>query len=461
MARQFMIGIAAVIILSCIDTGFVISKNPIRQRNSMSSNFKRVGWRNHTNVYEVNIRQYTPEGSFNAFAKQLPRLKKMGVETIWFMPITAISKEKRLGSLGSYYACSDYTAINPEFGTLDDFKNLVVEAHAMGFKVIIDWVANHTGWDHVWTKLHPDYYEKDSSGGFKLAPGMADIIELDYNNPAMVKDMITAMQFWVKECKIDGFRCDLASWVPLVFWQKARTLLDGPKPLFWLGEFDPLDSPDYMDVFDVAYTWTWMHKTEDFYKKQREPGLLLDVLKKYQEILPPETSGLFFTSNHDENTWNGTEYEKYGDMAKALAVFSCTWKGVPLVYSGQELPNLKRLKFFDKDQIAWTGKFELQEFYRKLLSLHSSHPALAAADKNVETTILSISTDSGILAFLRKKGEQEVLVLLNLSPYPSKFVLSQAGISGNFKELFSGQKKVCGPDSQFELPQWGYKVYFK
>lgn len=429
--------------------------------NCMSSNFRRVSWRHHTNVYEVNIRQYSEEGTFSAFERELPRLKSMGVETLWFMPITPISVEKRLGTLGSYYACSDYTSVNHEFGTMQDFKKLLASAHHLGFKVIIDWVANHTGWDHVWTKTHPEYYEKNESGGFKAAPGMEDIIELDYNNPQLVDAMIDAMHFWIKECSIDGFRCDLATWVPKEFWTKARTYLDKTKPLFWLGEFDPIDSPDYMEVFDVAYSWTWMHKTEDFNKKQRDLNLLTNLLSQYETILSKDTSVLLFTTNHDENSWNGTEFEKYSDMTKALAVFSFTWNGVPLLYSGQELPNLKRLKFFDKDPIQWTGKYEMADFYKKLLEFHSSHPALAAADHKVETTILKSPTDSNILAFHRKKGSHLAVVMLNLSPYPSKFTLLSHGMKGEFKELFSGSKKNCNTASQFELPQWGYKVYYK
>ena len=366
-----------------------------------------------------------------------------------------------LGSLGSYYACSDYTDVNPEFGILEDFQKLVSTSHKLGFKVIIDWVANHTGWDHVWTKEHPEYYEKDENGGFRAAPGMEDIIELDFNNTDLEEAMINAMHFWIRECNIDGFRCDLATWVPRDFWIKARTHLDRTKPLFWLGEYDPLENPDYMDVFDAAYSWTWMHKTEDFYKKHRDISVLTNLLAKYESTIPKDTTAIFFTSNHDENSWNGTEFEKYGEMTHALATFSFTWNGIPLLYSGQELPNLKRLKFFDKDPIQWHHKYEMAEFYRKLLDLHQTHPALAAADLKVETTILKAPTDNTILAFLRKKGEHQVLVILNFSPYPSKFTLIAHGMKGEYKELFSGSKKNCSPHTQFELPQWGYKVYYK
>ncbi len=196
-------------------------------------------WYKNTNIYEVNVRQYTKEGTFNAFAAHLPRLKEMGVKTLWFMPITPIAQKNKKGDMGSPYAASDYTSINPEFGTLEDFKSLVKTAHDQGFKVIIDWVANHTGWDHRWTKEHPDWFEKDSAtNDFKMASGMEDIIELDFKNPQLRRAMIDAMKFWVEETGIDGFRADLAFWVELDFWQEAKAELQKVKPLFWLGELD-------------------------------------------------------------------------------------------------------------------------------------------------------------------------------------------------------------------------------
>lgn len=420
---------------------------------------RRVQWMYNTNIYEVNLRQYTREGTFNAFLSELPRLKEMGVETLWFMPITPISKAKLKGTMGSYYACSDYTSVNPEFGTLDDFKKLVQRSHEIGFKVIIDWVANHTGWDHVWTAGHPEYYEKDEHGNFKTASGMDDIIELNFNNPDLVNAMINAMRFWVEECDIDGFRCDLAAWVELHFWKTARPELEKIKPLFWLGEFDALDNPDYMQVFDVAYAWQWMHKTEAFYKTQRNVGVLKSLLKNYIDNYPPQTTGLYFTSNHDENSWNGTEFEKYGDMAMALAVFSFTWVGVPLMYSGQELPNEKRLKFFDKDVIAWTGRYELSDFFKKLLHLHTANPALAFWKKNSILKMLTVVSDNHILAFYRKSGNSIVLVFLNFSPYPSSFNISETEIRGLFVELFTEEKRKLPDNEMFQLNAWGYKVY--
>jgi alpha-amylase len=427
---------------------------------SMNTEFKPVEWSHNTNIYEVNLRQYTHEGTFNAFAKQLPRLKDMGVQTIWFMPITPIAKKNKKGELGSYYACSDYEAINPEFGTMDDFRSLVKTAHQMGFKVIIDWVANHTGWDHVWTKQHPEYYEKDSAtNDFKIASGMDDIIELNYKNPELVKAMIGAMKFWVKECDIDGFRCDLAFWVELDFWKKARKELDAIKPLFWLGELDPLEHPEYMGTFDAAYTWTWMHKTEDFYKKHLPLSTLDTVLQRY-DSLGDNSMRAWFTTNHDENSWNGTEYEKYGDMAKALAVFSCTWNGIPLVYSGQELPSKKRLKFFEKDPIEWSGKPGLQDFYKTLFDLHSKNPALKAGDTAAKTYLIQTSDEKNVFIYLRKNGDSEVLVVLNLSSQIIPALkINDDKVVGKFKDIFLPME--FSRDKPISIGPWQYFVFVK
>lgn len=429
------------------------------QKTNMSHSFKPLDWVKTTNVYEVNIRQYTPEGTFAAFAKELPRLKEMGVETLWLMPITPIAQKNKKGSMGSPYACSDYTAINPEFGTLDDFKALVKEAHALGFKFIIDWVANHTGWDHRWTKEHPDYYLKDSAThDFKIASGMDDIIELDYKNPALRKAMIEAMQYWVKECDIDGYRCDLASWVEVDFWQEARPQVDAVKPLFWLGEFDETEQPAYKPVFDCSYSWAWMHKTEDFYKKHLPLSVLDTLLHKYDTTVK-NSMNLWFTTNHDENSWNGTEYEKYGDMAKALAVFSITWNGVPLVYSGQELPNRKPLKFFEKDPIEWNGTYAMADFYKILLGLKKRNPALRAGDPAVVTHLLQTDAPGQVLAYLRKNGDKQVLVLLNMSKEKLRFELKDAVVSGQYKNVFGGTNNDFTNDRFFEMQPWEYLVY--
>jgi alpha-amylase len=461
--KKYFINVAIVLLLAACN-GDKTNNIITTLKNNMDSTtiFKKADWIKNTNVYEVNLRQYTAEGTFNAFAKELPRLKDMGVETLWFMPITPIAQKNKKGSMGSYYACSDYTSINPEFGNLEDFKNLVKQAHTMGFKVIIDWVANHTGWDHVWTKTHPDYFLKDSAtNDFKIASGMDDIIELDYANPALRIAMIDAMKFWITECDIDGYRCDLAFWVELDFWMQARAELEKTKTLFWLAELDPIDHPDYYNAFDAAYTWSWMHKTEEFYKQHLPLNTLDSIVKKYDAICKNDHIPLWFTSNHDENSWNGTEYEKYGNLAKILAVHSFTNNGMPMIYSGQELPNNKRLKFFEKDVIEWNGKYEMEDFYKTLLALKKNNKALLAAEKNVTTYNLQTNANDKVMAYLRKNENSEVAVLLNCSNQKIKFEVADNHLNGLYTNVFSNVQNDFTQDRFFEMHPWEFLVYEK
>ncbi|KIC93333.1 1,4-alpha-glucan branching protein [Flavihumibacter solisilvae] len=421
--------------------------------------FQPLDWSHSTNIYEVNLRQYTREGTFEAFAGELQRLKEMGVEVLWFMPITPIATQNRKGTLGSYYACSDFTSTNPEYGTIADFRNLVDKAHSLGFKVIIDWVANHTGWGHKWTETHPEYFRKNDKGEFFDANGWDDVIDLDFTNQQMRNEMIEAMRFWIRECNIDGFRCDMAMLVPLDFWVEARTELDKEKKLFWLAE---CEEPHYHDAFDATYTWEWMHKTEDFARQRTDIGGLDSLLRKYNDQFRQEAFRVYFTSNHDENSWNGTEFEKYGDAFMPLAVFSATWNGIPMLYSGQELPNRKRLKFFDKDPIEWIGNNEMHDFYKTLLTLHKQHPALRAGDTSVATYRLKTNQDDKIFAFLRRNGNAEVVVLLNLSPENNVgFIIQDEIVCGEFKDAFSENKHDFTADRNYKLRSWDYKVFIK
>ncbi len=418
----------------------------------MANHFPTVSWALGASMYEVNIRQYTPEGTFKAFQQHLPRLRSMGIDILWFMPITPISKEVRQGTLGSYYACSSYINTNEEFGTINDFKNLVTEAHALGFKVIIDWVANHTGWDHHWTIEHKEYYLLDAENNFTEENGWHDVIDLDYTNQNMRKAMIAAMQFWVNNCGIDGFRCDMAHLVPLDFWQEARTQCDATKKLFWLAECEVVE---YHNVFDVTYAWEWMHRTEKYIKGNASLHDVYDILHSYSQY-PKDSKKLFFTTNHDENSWNGTEYEKYGNAAKPLAVLACTWLGMPLMYSGQESPNNKRLKFFDKDLIEWNNPLKLHDFYKKLLHLHKTNAITNGETFNLPTN------HNGVMAFLRKKDTEVVLVILNFSAEARiKFEVNHQWLAGRFTNVFSELQYNFKANETFELQEFEYMVYIK
>jgi len=426
----------------------------------ISESFKMVEWAHATNIYEVNIRQYTPEGTFSAFAQHLTRLKDMGVETLWLMPVQPIGKVNRKGTMGSYYSIQDYVSVNPEYGTLDDFKSLVQQAHQMGFKLIIDWVANHTSWDHAWTKTNPEFFTLDDNGNFRPPyPEWADVIDLNFDSTELRSAMIAAMKFWITEFDIDGFRCDMAHLVPLDFWKAARKDLDIEKKLFWLAE---TEDANYHEAFDVSYTWQFLHKMEAFWKNETNISGLDSVLYQYTTVFPDSAIRLFFTSNHDENSHSGSEYKRMGDAAKSFAVLCSTWNGIPLVYSGQELPNYKSIQFFEKDPINWTGEYELHTFYKTLLNLHSINPALRAADENVKTYRIKTSEDQYIFTFLRKNSNHEVFVILNLSNMANlRFDIQSDKITGVFKNSFTGEVFDFTDEKSFMMQPWEFLVFEK
>jgi glycosidase len=390
----------------------------------------------------------------------MPRLKDMGIEVLWFMPITPISAERRLGSLGSYYACSDYTAVNPEFGVLEDFIRLVKYAHELGMKVIIDIVANHTGWDHRWTREHPDFYRRSPEGQFFDAHGWVDVIDLNYDNPALCAAMTDVMRWWIQQADVDGFRCDMAMLVPLTYWREARTALDPLKPLFWLAESEDIS---YHEVFDASYTWKFLHKMEAFWRKETGLEGLDEVLQYYDTMFPPEALRVFFTTNHDENSHSGSEYERMGDAAKTMAVLCCTWNGIPLIYSGQEMPNYKRLKFFDKDPIEWTGRYELHGFYRALLSLRKRNPAMRPGGGGVTTHRLHTKMEVPCFAFARRTadGEDIVLVLLNFSAGPIEVAAGELLVGGVYRDIFTNNTTDLSRARTIGLAPWGYTVLEK
>ena len=420
--------------------------------------FQFPAFLNNAVIYEVNIRQYSLEGTFNAFAQYLPRLKELGADILWLMPIHPIGVEKRKGTLGSYYSISDHKGINPEFGNAGDLRNLVAKAHALGMKIIIDWVANHTAWDHVWTKSNPDFFVRNEKGGFTAPYDWDDVIQIDHSNAGEQAAMQDAMQYWIEEFDIDGFRADLAHLTPLQFWKEARLKLTSlKKDLVWLAETEEIA---YHEAFDISYTWEWMHATEKFAKKEINLRACLDVLKKYKTDFPEQAHRLFFTSNHDENSWNGTEYEKYGALAKALAVFSFTYPGLPLIYSGQELPNRKRLKFFDKDPIDWAPDIQLKDFYKILSALRKSNKAIGAgAAAGVQ--LFEEFAEKNVLAYQLSAGEDALLVFLNMGREDIAQHIFSESIKGNYRDVFAGEEMELQNEYLFSVKEGEFRVLEK
>ena len=418
----------------------------------MLNNIKLINYLKKATIYEVNLRQYTKEGSIISFQKHLPRLKEMGVDILWFMPIHPIGIKNRKGSLGSYYCSSNFFELNPEYGTKDDFKNLVSEIHLLGMKIIIDWVANHAAWDNNWTTTNPDFFLRNEQGEFLSPYDWTDVIQIDHNNEAAHDAMRSAMCHWVEEYDIDGFRADLAHLTPLRFWIKARHLTEKIKPdLIWLAE---TEEPEYYQAFDIFYAWKWMHKTESFFKDNLEVKNLVELLKEQLQSYPDRALQMFFTTNHDENSWNGTEFEKYGVHAKALSVFSFIYPhSVPLIYCGQEIPNHKRLHFFDKDEIIWDEELQLQSFYQTLIF---NRKRFATND-----SIEYIFSEKKLLAFRRGNGIGSVIVFLNLDNEIIHFNYNMGNEAGIYKNIFLSSSEKIDAVLEINLKPGDYLVLEK
>ena len=389
--------------------------------------FEHVGWSRSANIYEVNVRQYTPEGSLKAFATHLPRLHKMGVDILWLMPIQPIGKQNRKGKLGSYYAVADYTEINPELGTLKDFKALVDEAHALGMKVIIDWVANHTAWDHVWVKKHPEWYLKNEQGqihsylydnGTEIED-WSDVVGLDYQQKEVWQAMTEAMLYWIKTADVDGFRCDVASLLPLEFWQQARTQFEAIKPMFMLAE--SADPALHDHGFDMTYDWALQDTLKKIAAGKADANDLKHYIETSKQSLPPDAYRMTFTANHDTNSWHNHDAAHFGAAFPAMAVLAATLPGMPLIYSGQESGLHKILKFFEKDAIEWQS-FQHEKLYTMLLDLKKKHPALHNGLVGAPVEVFETENPQ-VFAFRRQKGINVVSVQVNLSSQNQSFNL--------------------------------------
>lgn len=400
------------------------------------SNVDHTEWSKNASIYEVNIRQYTPEGTFKAFEKHLPKLKELGVDILWLMPIHPIGELNRKGTLGSYYSIKDYKGVNPEFGTKEDFQHLVNKIHVNGMYIIIDWVANHTAWDHHWTKTNPEFYTKDSTGNFvPPVDDWSDVIDLNYENADLRKEMTDALKYWVTDFNIDGYRCDVADMVPTDFWDNARKELDKIKPVFMLAESGEPELQ--VNAFDMTYDW----KLKDIMNEIAAGKLSADTIKNHylvdQKKYPLNSYRMNFTTNHDENTWNGTVYERLGEQAEPLAVLISTVPGMPLVYSGQEAGLDKRLDFFEKDLIDWKSN-KMYEVFQKLLKEKDTNKALWNGESGGAIKFLDTHANN-VLAFYREKEDNKVLAIINLSSTNIGLNLNTTDYSGKYKNLFTDE----------------------
>ena len=473
-------------ILSIFAMLLLLSCNEAKEKKEKSSEQQKEEFQPITEqdmesavIYEANIRQYSPEGTIDAFTKDIPQFKELGVKIIWLMPIYPISLKNRKATpdksieeidepnkeekyLGSYYAIADYTAVNPNFGDLKDFEELVSTAHENDMYVILDWVANHTGWDHHWLEEHPEYYTKDDEGNITdpINPdtgekwGWTDVADLNYGNKELWKEMKDEMKFWVEEYNVDGFRCDVAGNVPTPFWNYAVPKLEEVKPLFMLAESEKKDL--FYEAFDMGYNWEGHHIMNEIAQGKMDVTAWDEYMTKIDSTYQKDDFLMNFVTNHDENSWNGTIEERMGDAGDAMTALTYTIPGMPLIYSGQEYDMDKRLRFFRKDTIE-KQKGKTWELLEQLGSLKNSNKALHGAKKAASYERLSTSNDEDILAFKRKKGKQEIIYIANMSDEKQKFTV-EMGKEKKMVNAMNGNDLKLSADNEMEFKPWQYTI---
>ncbi len=414
-------------------------------------------WSQNATIYELNVRQYTPEGTFNAILPHLKRIRNMGIDILWIMPIHPIGELNRKGTLGSYYSVKDYKEVNPDFGSKEDFKEFINKAHSLGFKVILDWVANHTAWDHSWME-NEGWYKTDSLGNVVApVPDWSDVAQLNYENQEVREAMHDALAYWVSEFDVDGYRCDVAGMVPTDFWNEARRRLDEIKPVFMLAEAEQEDHHEF--AFDMSYGWELMHIMNEISKGEMNVNHIGRYMQREMDRFPQDGYRMYFTTNHDENSWNGTVFERYGDNYLPFAVLSSTIHGMPLVYSGQEAGLDRALEFFEKDEINWAD-IKYQDFFSALLDLNHRNKALWNGANGGTYRPLFLDSLSNFIVYSRQRAGQAVIVAINLGDTPVQLNVD-SGLEGPFRNGFT--KEVIWNESilSMEMEAHSYLILEK
>ncbi len=447
----FIIPFLALAILGC-------QKRTENSGTTVPSEVIHPDWIKNATMYEVNIRQYTPEGTFNAFSSHLPRLKELGVDILWLMPIHPIGEINRKGSLGSYYSVKNYKKINPQFGTMEDFKTLVKMTHDLGMYLVIDWVPNHSSWDNPLVKEHPEWYEKDSLGNMFSPYDWTDVVQFDYDQEGLRTYMTESLEFWLNETELDGFRFDVAHQVPVDFWEQLRPDLQKVHPnILMLAEAESRQLHE--KAFDITYAWEFHHIMNEVSKQEKTVEDINRYLESALEDYNPNDIRLYFTSNHDENSWNGTVRERMGEAAEVMAVLAFGLPGMPLIYSGQEAGLDHRLLFFEKDEIPWIES-SYKSLYTKLNQLKKENPALWNPGFGGIIEAIASDKPDQVLSFKRIKGENEVLFILNLSPEAIEVNLSGFSETEVFTDAFSGET-ISFEKPVINLEAWDYKIFFR
>ena len=413
-------------------------------------------------LYEMNVRQLTPEGTLRAAAARLEFLRDLGVDAVWLMPIYPIGEKNRKGTLGSYYSIRDYCAVNPELGTMDDFDDFVAEAHRLGMKVLMDWVANHTSRDARWIAGKPaSWYERDASGEPAVPWDWTDTAKLDYANRDVWEAQTAAMEFWIARHAVDGFRCDMAMLVPIEFWQYAAARLRRVKPdLFLLAEAEQRNLFDD-GVFDACYGWEMHHLLNDVAQQRVRVTALRDWLRADRGRYPRSAMRLAFTSNHDENSWNGSEFARMGAARGIMAAFTFVVPGgLPLIYTGQEVGYDHSFAFFDRDPIPAESyrANAYPEFYRRLTELRHANPALAAGGRGGDMVEISNNAEDCLMTFVREVPGNQVVAVMNLSPYAIETDYYTGIYAGMYTDALTGRPSELRGHVVEPMGPWSYRI---
>ena len=435
----------------------------IREMTKQNNN-THADWSYSAVLYEMNVRQLTPEGTLRAAEEKLEFLRSMGIDAIWLMPIYPIGEEGRKGSLGSYYSIQDYCAVNPEFGTMEDFDSFINKAHALGMKILLDWVANHTARDAKWLKTKSaDWYEREADGTAKVPWDWTDTAKLNYDNRDVWRGEIEAMRFWVEKHNIDGFRCDMAMLVPIEFWQQASAVLHAVKPdIFMLAEAEELNLFD--KAFDMCYAWEIHHMMCDIAKGERRVWDLRNTMYADRERYPNTAMKMMFTSNHDENSWSGSEFDRFGAAREVMTALTFVWEAaMPLLYTGQEVGYNHSFEFFERDYIPAEKYQECgdTQLYRKLIALKHSQPALQSGERGGRTIEIENNAKDCLMTFVRELGDSRVVAIMNLSPYTIHADYNNGIYAGEYTNAITGEKVLLPVHLEQDIEPWGYTILYK
>lgn len=358
-------------------------------------------------MYEVNIRAFSPEGNLQGVINKLNHIKSLGTNVIWLMPIHPVGQ---VNSINSPYCIKDYKSVGSEYGTLEDLRNLTTQAHQMGMAVILDWVANHTAWDHPWISSNPEWYTQNASGQIVHPPGTnwTDVADLNFNNQQMRTAMIDAMRYWVLEANVDGFRCDYADGVPFAFWNQAINHFKSSLPnrkVLWFAEGNRNDH--FFAGFDLNFGWNFYGSLVSVWNGGSATQLYNTHIADYSNAFGNKQV-LRFTTNHDESAWDVTPMIKFNGKKGAMAASVATifMGGVPLFYSSQEVGRISNLPFFSNQAIDWTTNPDMLSDYQTMMQAYKNSNA---ARKGV----LTHHSSSNIIAFHKKFQEEEILIIVN------------------------------------------------